>query len=97
MGGALLRLLPEFPQLRLQAALAGPRSTRLGRDCGELAGLGPLGVRVAADPDSALKGAGLAIRFSSAQAAGAGARAPAGAGVPLPMGTPGSSCGWGML
>ncbi|HLQ12995.1 MAG TPA: 4-hydroxy-tetrahydrodipicolinate reductase [Steroidobacteraceae bacterium] len=89
MGGALLRLLPEFPSLRLQAALAGPRSARLGRDCGELAGVGALGVPVTADLDSALKDAGLALSFSAAQTAGTEASACAAAGVPLLMGTSG--------
>lgn len=89
MGLALVRLLPEFPQLRLQGALARPDSTQLGRDCGELAGLAPIGVPVHSDLASALRGAGLAISFSSAQAAGAEALACAAAGVPLLMGTTG--------
>jgi 4-hydroxy-tetrahydrodipicolinate reductase len=89
MGGALVRLLPEFPQLRLQAATASPASTQLGRDCGELAGLAPIGVPVQADLAAALHGAGLAISFSTAQAAAAQAQACAAAGVPLLMGTSG--------
>jgi 4-hydroxy-tetrahydrodipicolinate reductase len=89
MGGALVRLLPEFPQLRLQAAIAGPGSTKLGRDCGELAGLAPLGVPVQADLAGALRGAGLAISFSAAEVAGAQALACAAASVPLLMGTTG--------
>jgi 4-hydroxy-tetrahydrodipicolinate reductase len=89
MGRALIRLLPEFPQLQLQAAVAGPRSTHLGRDSGELAGVALNGVAVAADLDAALKGAGLAICFSAAQAAASEARACAAAGVSLLMGTTG--------
>jgi 4-hydroxy-tetrahydrodipicolinate reductase len=89
MGGALVRLLPEFPQLRLQGAIARPLSTQLGRDCGELAGLAPTGVLIQAELAGALRGAGLAISFSAAEAAGAEALACAAAGVPLLMGTTG--------
>jgi 4-hydroxy-tetrahydrodipicolinate reductase len=89
MGVALVRLLPEFPQLQLQAAVAGSRSTGLGRDSGELAGVGPNGVPVAADLERALKGAGLAISFSAAEAAGSETKACAASGVPLLMGTTG--------
>ena len=89
MGGALLRLLPEFPQMRLQAAIARPGHTQLGRDCGELAGLAPLGVPVQAELAGALRGAGLAISYSAAVAAGPEALACAAAGVPLLMGTTG--------
>jgi 4-hydroxy-tetrahydrodipicolinate reductase len=89
MGAVLVRLLPEFPQLRLQAAIASPGSTQLGRDSGELAGLAPIGVPVRADLPGALRGAGLAISFSTAEAAAAEAQACAAAGVPLLMGTTG--------
>src|SRR5882672_6400346 len=89
MGAALVRLLPEFPQMRLQAAIARPGSDRLGRDCGELAALAPLGVPVQADLAGALRGAGLAISFSTAEAAGPQALACAAASVPLLMGTTG--------
>jgi 4-hydroxy-tetrahydrodipicolinate reductase len=89
MGLALVRLLPKFPQLQLKAALAGSRSADLGRDCGELAGVGSVGVPVGAELAAALNGARLAISFSSAQAAGTEALACAAAGVPLLMGTTG--------
>ncbi len=89
MGAALVRLLPQFPELQLQGAIAGPRSPHLGRDCGELAGLAPIGVPVQSDLAGVLRGAGLAISFSSAQAAPAQALACAAAGVPLLMGTTG--------
>ena len=89
MGTSLLRLLPQFPGLRLHAALAAPGSTSLGRDSGELAGTAPNGVPVSAELELALRGAGLALDFSSAVASAAHVRACAAAGVPLLLGTTG--------
>ncbi len=89
MGSSLVRLMPEFPALRLQAVLAAPASPHLGRDSGELAGGAPNGVRVSAQIKPALRGAGLVIDFSSAAAAAAHVRACAAAGVPLLLGTTG--------
>ena len=81
MGSSLLQLLPEFPRLRLHATV--------GRERGQLAGMGLDGVRVLADLESALQGAGLALDFSSAAAGAAHVRACAAAGVPLLLGTTG--------
>lgn len=44
MGGELVRLLAEEPGYRLVAAWVGADSADLGRDAGELAGIGPLGI-----------------------------------------------------
>ena len=49
MGQRLVALAREDPDLTVGAALDAPRHPNLGRDAGELAGLGTLGVRVAAD------------------------------------------------
>src|SRR5258708_22650588 len=87
MGAALVRLLPQFPQLQLQGAIAGPDSPHLGRDCGELAGLAPIGVPVQSDLAGLLRGAGLAISFSSSQTAPAQPLAYAPARIPLLLGT----------
>ncbi len=89
MGRQLLRFLPEFPELRLHAALAGPKSHSLGRDSGELAGVGRNGVPVIADLQGALSGAALALDFSTASAALSHVRLCAAAGVPLLLGTTG--------
>ena len=40
MGQALLRAAPAFPQLIITGAIASPGSLALGRDAGELAGIG---------------------------------------------------------
>jgi 4-hydroxy-tetrahydrodipicolinate reductase len=89
MGASLLRLLPEFPQFQLHAALVGPQSRSLGRDAGELAGLHRAGVPLSADLDSALKGAALALDFSAGNVAGGRVQSCAAAGVPLLLGTTG--------
>jgi len=89
MGMSLLRLLPEFPALRLQAAVAAAGSSAVGRDSGELAGTTPNAVLVTADPGAALQGAGLAIDFSTAAAAPGNIRACVAARVPLLIGTTG--------
>ena len=87
MGTRVIKLMPEFPGLRLHAALASHGSASLGRDSGEWAGIGPNGVLIGADLEQALVGVGLVIDFSSAVASAAHVRACAGAGVPLLLGT----------
>jgi 4-hydroxy-tetrahydrodipicolinate reductase len=89
MGTSLLRLLPSFPGLRLHAAVAAAGNPAVGRDSGELAGMAANGVRVRADAEAALEGAGLALDFSTAAAAPAHVAACAGHRVPLLLGTTG--------
>ncbi|MFI4869782.1 MAG: 4-hydroxy-tetrahydrodipicolinate reductase [Steroidobacterales bacterium] len=93
MGMQLLRLLPDFPALRLVGAIASERSAALGKDVAALAGVG---VRAAAPavPVSAalpplLPQADLVIDFSDALAAAAHLAACAAARVPLLLGTSG--------
>ena len=49
MGQRLVHLSGEDKELTLGAALEAPTHPRQGQDIGELAGLGPLGVRIRAD------------------------------------------------
>ncbi len=65
MGLSLMRLLAEFPELKLHAAVASQGSAVLGRDSGELAGVAPSGIPLTADLKTALKDASLAIDFST--------------------------------
>jgi 4-hydroxy-tetrahydrodipicolinate reductase len=89
MGRQLLRLLPEFPNLKLTGAVAAPGSVELGRDALELAGLAPGGVFVSAELGTLLGDAELVLDFSSAAVTGAHLRACVGARVPLLLGTTG--------
>jgi 4-hydroxy-tetrahydrodipicolinate reductase len=89
MGTSLMRVLEQFPQLQLHAAIAAGARAVLGRDSGELAGTAPNGVRLSTGLGPALRGAGLALDYSVATASAATVRACATAGVPLLLGTTG--------
>jgi 4-hydroxy-tetrahydrodipicolinate reductase len=68
MGQALLRAAPAFARLDITGAVASPTSLSLGRDAGEVAGVGCLHVPISADLPRALSQADVAIDFSSATA-----------------------------
>ncbi len=89
MGLSLLRELPQFPQLQLHAAVVAQDSPSLGRDAGELAGLARTGRAMSADLEGALKGAALALDFSTALAAPRHLAHCSAGGVPLLLGTTG--------
>lgn len=50
MGQTLVRMIVETPGVKLSGALERPGSNLLGRDAGDLAGVGPLGVAISDDP-----------------------------------------------
>lgn len=89
MGQSLVRLLPQFPRLRLHAAVVGPASPALGRDAGEWAGLPRAGIPLVGDLAEALRGAALVLDFSTTAAAPTHTALCAAAGVPLLLGTTG--------
>ncbi len=87
MGQALLRAAPHFPGLMITGAIAAPASLALGRDAGELAGLGRANLTITADLAAALGEADVALDFSSAAAAAANLAACRAARRPLLIGT----------
>jgi len=89
MGEALLREARAFPRLNITAAVASPMSPSLGRDAGEVAGVGCLHVPITSDLPRALAEADVAIDFSSAAATGANLAACHAARKPLLIGTTG--------
>ncbi len=89
MGSHLLRAAAESDGAELVAALDRPGSDAIGRDAGELAGTGPLGVTVAADLEALLEGADAVIDFTRPEATPGYARQCAEAGVALVVGTTG--------
>jgi 4-hydroxy-tetrahydrodipicolinate reductase len=89
MGHTLVRAIDEFPALVLHGAVTNPGHPDAGRDAGELAGRGALGVKIVTDVAAALAGADVAIDFSSAEATAGNARECARARVPLMLGTTG--------
>jgi 4-hydroxy-tetrahydrodipicolinate reductase len=68
MGQAVVRAAPAFARLRITAAVASATSASLGRDAGELAGIGSLGVAIDSDLPRALSEADVAIDFSASAA-----------------------------
>ncbi len=52
MGSRLVALLQEDKDLRLVAAIEAPGHAALGKDAGEVAGVGRLGVPITVDPDA---------------------------------------------
>jgi 4-hydroxy-tetrahydrodipicolinate reductase len=89
MGQTLLRCLPEFPSLVLSGALTAPGAGLAGRDAGEVAGLGTLGVPLSERPAEALGGAQVAVDFTLAAAVPETAVACRAAGVGLVSGVTG--------
>jgi 4-hydroxy-tetrahydrodipicolinate reductase len=87
MGQSLVRALRETPGFSLSGAIASTTSGRLGQDA---AGEGaPTGVLITSDPGSGIRGASVALDFSSSSAAAAHAHACAAAGVPILIGATG--------
>lgn len=68
MGQAITRLVAVTPGVAIVGAVEGPGSSAIGRDVGELAGAGNLGVAVDPDPSTALLGADVLVDFSLAPA-----------------------------
>ena len=74
MGSRLVALLQQETELRLVAALEAPGHPALGRDAGESAGVGRLGISIAADVEAALGRDRILIEFSVPEASLAHAR-----------------------
>jgi len=87
MGQSLVRALRETPAFTLSGAIASARSDRLGQDA---AGEGaPTGVLITSDPVSGVRGASVALDFSSSSGVAAHAHACVAAGVPILIGATG--------
>lgn len=89
MGRAIVRLAKEAHGLDVVGAIAHPDAPEQGRDVGELAGIGPLGVVVTADVGSGILGADAIIDFSVASAVKGIVKAAERARIPLVSGTTG--------
>jgi len=88
MGQSVIRVAAE-EGARVVGALDRSESSAIGRDAGEVAGAGTLGVVVSPDLGSALLGAACVVDFSGAGAVSLLAFAAARAGVALVVGTTG--------
>jgi len=89
MGGRLVALLKEETELRLVAALEAPGHAALGRDAGESAGVGRLGIPITDDVETALGKGRILIEFSVPEASLAHARVVARVGGRAVIGTTG--------
>ncbi|MGO9803817.1 MAG: 4-hydroxy-tetrahydrodipicolinate reductase [Steroidobacteraceae bacterium] len=94
MGQALLRSAPLFPQLIITGAVASAASLALGRDAGEVAGIGSTNLIVTSDLPRALGEADVVVDFSDAAAARANLAACRAAHLPLLIGTTGHEAGF---
>ena len=89
MGRTLIKAIAETKGLTLAGAVEGPGSAVIGRDSGELAGLGRNGIAVAADPAPLLAQADGLIDFTIPAATVALAELTARAGLVHIIGTTG--------
>ena len=91
MGQTLIRLIHETPGVQLHAAVEREGSPFVGRDAGELAGLGPIGVTATSDALEAFVHAEGVIDFTSPAASVAFAGLAAQARIVHIIGTTGCS------
>jgi 4-hydroxy-tetrahydrodipicolinate reductase len=89
MGGNLLRAVSEAEGAELAGTVDRPGAETVGRDAGELAGTGPLGVTVSDDLADVIAGADAVIDFTRPEATTRYAQQCAEAGVALVVGTTG--------
>jgi 4-hydroxy-tetrahydrodipicolinate reductase len=69
MGKTLIQACAETPGIALGAAIERSGSPYLGQDAGELASIGPLGVRITDDLESVLEAFDVAVDFTQPEAA----------------------------
>jgi 4-hydroxy-tetrahydrodipicolinate reductase len=91
MGMRIVALLGEAPGLRLAAALEAASHPSLGRDAGEVAGAGRLGIPISGDPKAAISQDRMLVEFSVPEASLEHLRLIAAAGGRAVIGTTGFS------
>jgi 4-hydroxy-tetrahydrodipicolinate reductase len=91
MGSRIVALHRDAPGLRLAAALEAPGHRALGRDAGEAAGVGALGVAITADAAAAIARDRVLVEFSVPDASLEHLQLVASAGARAVIGTTGFS------
>ena len=89
MGSTLVRLIHEGPAMKLVGAVEASSSPQVGKDAGEVAGVGKIGVPIAADIAPLLKSRPVIIEFTAPDATLEHANIAAHKGVPIVIGTTG--------
>jgi 4-hydroxy-tetrahydrodipicolinate reductase len=89
MGRAIVRAADDSNEVDVVSGVASGKSSQLGKDLGELAGVAAYGVPVSTDLKAALAACDVAIDFSNAAITAANVAACRAAGKPLVIGTTG--------
>lgn len=89
MGGRVLALAKEASDFQIVGATERPGHPAVGRDAGEVAGLGPIGAKVTDDIARIMTGANVVIDFTAPEASIGHLRAAGDAGVAIVVGTTG--------
>src|SRR5262245_20915913 len=89
MGSRIVACVHDSPDLRVVAALEAPGHPALGRDAGEAAGLGRLGVALDSDPAAAITRERILVEFSTPEATLSHLRRVAETGARAVIGTTG--------
>jgi 4-hydroxy-tetrahydrodipicolinate reductase len=91
MGSRLVALVHESDDLRLTGALVAPGHAAIGRDAGEVAGIGRIGVAISGRPEDALGSGRILVEFTMPEATVAHVRLVADTGGGAVIGTTGFS------
>jgi 4-hydroxy-tetrahydrodipicolinate reductase len=91
MGGRVLALAKEAEDFQIVGATERPGHPAIGRDAGEVAGLGALGVKVSESLSKIIRGGDVVIDFTAPEASMGHLRAASEAGVAIVVGTTGLS------
>ena len=91
MGKRILALAHENPACTISGALEFPQSPFLGKDAGELAGIGPIGVPITSDVHEVLGKSDVLVDFSAPAVSVANVEIAAAQGKAIVVGTTGFS------
>ena len=89
MGGTVVRLIQESTGVRLVGAVEWSGSPQINKDAGEVAGVGKIGVPIAAQIEPLLKGQVVVIEFTAPEATLEHLKIAARNGSPIVIGTTG--------
>jgi 4-hydroxy-tetrahydrodipicolinate reductase len=89
MGGAVVRAIAQSRDLKLVAAVDRPDSARIGKDAGEVAGAGHLGVAISAGAEPYLSAKSVVIDFTNPEASLGFLRAASSKRAPIVIATTG--------
>ncbi len=89
MGATLVRLIHEGRSLKLAGAVESADNPQIGKDAGEVAGIGKLGIPIVAELEPLLKKEAVVIEFTAPAATLEHARIAARKNAPIVIGTTG--------